>query len=63
MRTLLIRLRRALKTTQLARRLNRRLPSERRCKECFVPFIGVFSIPFRLMQIRPSRKNPHLCTL
>jgi hypothetical protein len=63
MRTLLIRLRRALKTTQLARRLYRRLPSERRCKECFVPFIGVFSIPFRLMQIRPSRKNPHLCTL
>jgi hypothetical protein len=63
MRALLIRLCRTLRATQLARRLYRRLPSGRRCKECYVPFIGLFSIPFRLVQIRPSRKNPHLCTL
>jgi hypothetical protein len=39
------------------------LPSTRRCKECLVPFLGLFSVPFRLVQIRPSRKNPNLCTL
>jgi hypothetical protein len=26
-------------------------------------FVGVFAVPFRLLQIRPSRKNPNLCTL
>jgi adenylate cyclase len=50
-------------TTKIARRLHRRLPSTKRCKECLVPFLGLFAVPFRLVQIRPSRKNPNLCTL
>jgi hypothetical protein len=62
-RNLLIRLRQILGATKIARRLYRRLPSARRCKECLVPFHGLFSIPFSLLHIRPSRKNPNLCTL
>ena len=45
------------------RRVNRRLPSNRRCKQCYLPFRGPFSVPFRLLQLRPSRKNPNLCTV
>jgi adenylate cyclase len=52
-----------LGATKITRRLYRRLPSTKRCKECLVPFLGLFSIPFSLVQIRPSRKNPNLCTL
>jgi len=63
MRQILVRLRRAMGTTKIARRLHRRLPSTQRCKECLVPFLGPFAVPFRLVQIRPSRKNPNLCTL
>jgi adenylate cyclase len=63
MRKLLILIRKRLGTTQMARRLYRFLPSSKRCKECLVPFLGVWSLPFRLLQIRPSRKNPNLCTL
>jgi hypothetical protein len=48
---------------KVARRVYRRLPSRKRCKECLIPFLGMFSVPFRLVNIRPSRKNPHLCTL
>jgi hypothetical protein len=63
MRKFLIRARQSLGTTRMARRVYRRLPSASRCKECLVPFLGLFSLPFRLVQIRPSRKNPSLCTL
>jgi adenylate cyclase len=63
MKTILVTLRQRLGTTQLARLVYRHLPSERRCKECLVPFLGIFAVPFRLLQIRPSRKNPNLCTL
>jgi len=63
MRKILIWLRKTLGTTEKARRLYRFLPSGKRCKECLVPFLGVFALPFRLVQIRPSRKNPDLCTL
>jgi hypothetical protein len=52
-----------LGTAKIARMLYRRLPSARRCKECLVPFDGLFSVPFRLVHIRASRKNPNLCTL
>ena len=45
------------------RRIWRRIPSPRRCKQCYVPFVGPFCVPFHLMQIRPSRKNPNLCTV
>jgi adenylate cyclase len=62
-RKLLIYCRRKLGTPRIARQLYRRLPSERRCKECWVPFHGFFAIPFSILQIRPSRKNPNLCTL
>jgi hypothetical protein len=62
-RKLLIGLRQMLGTVKVARRLYRRLPSTKRCKECLVPFLGLFSIPFNLVHIRPSRKNPNLCTL
>ena len=44
------------------RRINRRLPSARRCKQCYAPFRGLFSVPYRLLLLRPSRKNPNLCT-
>jgi adenylate cyclase len=63
MRKLLVETRKRLGTTQMARRSYRFLPSSKRCKECLVPFLGVCSLPFRLLQIRPSRKNPNLCTL
>ena len=63
MRRLLMQLRRTMGTTKIGRRLYRRLPSTKRCKECLVPFVGLFAVPFRLVQIRPSRKNPNLCTL
>ena len=45
------------------RHFYRHLPSERRCKACLLPFHGIFSAPFRFVQLRPSRKNPNLCTL
>ncbi len=45
------------------RPIHRLLPSDDRCKACLAPFKGIFSIPFRIVQIRPSRKNPHLCTM
>ena len=45
------------------RRIWRHIPSGKRCKACFVPFQGVFSVPFLIMQIRASRKNPNLCTM
>lgn len=57
------RLRQLLGGAKIARTVYRRLPSTKRCKECLVPFLGLFSVPFRLVQIRPSRKNPNLCTL
>jgi adenylate cyclase len=63
MKELFIMLRQRLGTTRIARRLYRLLPSAKRCKECLVPFLGLCSLPFRLLQIRPSRKNPNLCTL
>jgi adenylate cyclase len=63
MKKFLVMIRQRLGTTQLARRLYRHLPSGKRCKECLVLFVGVFAVPFRLLQIRPSRKNPNLCTL
>lgn len=63
MRKLLIWLRRTIGTTKMARLLHRHLPSGKRCKECLVPFLGIFALPYQLLQIRASRKNPQLCTL
>jgi adenylate cyclase len=63
MRSFFVRLRRFLGGAKIARTIYRRLPSAKRCKECLVPFVGLFSVPFRFVQIRPSRKNPNLCTL
>ena len=63
MRKFFIRLRQLLGGAKIARTIYRRLPSTMRCKECLVPFLGLFALPFRLVQIRPSRKNPKLCTL
>ena len=63
MRKLLMRIRQSLGITKIARRLYRRLPATKRCKECLVLFLGLFSIPFSLVRIRPSRKNLNLCTL
>lgn len=45
------------------RRIWRRMPSGARCKQCYVPFMGPLCLPFRLIQLRPSRKNPNLCTV
>ena len=44
------------------RRIFRIFPSEKRCKVCYVPFQGPFSLPFWIIQIRPARKNPNMCT-
>lgn len=63
LKKLLIAIRQRLGLVRIARSVYRRLPSGKRCKECLVPFLGIFSIPFRFLQIRPSRKNPSLCTL
>lgn len=63
MRKALIWIRQFFGTTQMARKMYRKLPSAKRCKECMVPFLGLCSIPFHMVQIRPSRKNPNLCTL
>lgn len=63
MRTFFIAARQRLGGARVVRRAYRHLPSRQRCKECLVPFLGAFSVPFRLVNIRPSRKNPNLCTL
>lgn len=41
----------------------RRMPTSRRCKVCWVPLQGLFSVLFQAIRIRPSRKNPHMCTM
>ncbi len=56
-------IREAVGGTPAFRPVWRRLPSARRCKACLAPFNGGFALPFRAVGIRPSRKNPHLCTL
>ena len=63
MKQFLITMRQRLGTTRIARRFYRKLPSRKRCKECLIPFLGICAVPFKLLQIRPSRKNPNLCTL
>ena len=63
MKKLLIWIRRTVGTTKIARLVYRHLPSSKRCKECLVPFLGIFAVPYQMLQIRASRKNPHLCTL
>ena len=45
------------------RLLFRSLPSGRRCKVCWVPMQGLFSVPFQAIRIGPSRKNPSMCTM
>ena len=60
---LLGRIRQFLGGSKAMRPIYRHLPTKDRCKECLAPFQGLFSIPFRLVQIKPSRKNPHLCTM
>ena len=40
--------------------VRRVMPSSRRCKVCWVPSQGPFSVPFQIFQIRPSRKTPRL---
>ena len=55
-------IRKLLGDTPGMRRINRLMPSGRRCKVCLLPFLGPFSVPFRAFQLRPSRKNPNLCT-
>ena len=45
------------------RRIWRLIPTAGRCKQCFVPFRGPFSALLWLIQVRPSRKNPNLCTI
>ena len=44
------------------RSVYRHMPSAKRCKVCWIPFKGPFSMPFKIMQLRPSRKNPNMCT-
>jgi len=63
MKKLLVAIRQLVGGARIARFFYRSLPSAKRCKECMVPFLGIFFIPFRFLQIRPSRKNPNLCTL
>lgn len=60
---LLYPIRRVLGGSPGFRPIYRRLPTDHRCKECWAPFAGTFAIPFRLVQIVRSRKNPNLCTM
>lgn len=39
----------------------RRLPSELRCKNCYVPFSGISGGMLRFFGFGPSRKNPRMC--
>lgn len=39
----------------------RRIPSEARCKHCYVPFTGIVGGAVRLFGFAPSRKNPGMC--
>lgn len=48
---------------QATHRIFRYLPATRRCKTCSVPTQGPFSVPFQVIRIRPSRKNPNMCTM
>ena len=41
----------------------RMIPTKAGCKQCHSPFLGPWSLCFRLIQLRPSRKNPNLCTV
>ena len=41
----------------------RLLPAGRRCKVCWVPMQGPFSVFFQAIRIGPSRKNPSMCTM
>ena len=45
------------------RRVTRFVPARHSCKNCLLPFDGIFSLPLRILQIRASRKNPHLCNI
>ncbi len=56
-------IRRFLGEARGARPVYRLFPSKERCKECLAPFNGIFAIPFKILQIRRSRKNPYLCTM
>lgn len=47
----------------VTRLLFRHMHSSRRCKVCWVPLRGLLSAPFQIIRIRPSRKNPDLCTM
>jgi adenylate cyclase len=60
---LVVALRELLGGVPAFRPIYRRLPSRERCKVCLAPFQGLVSLPFRMVGIRPSRKNPHICTL
>ena len=55
--------RRLLGGAKRLRPIYRRMPSDRRCKQCLIPFHGLFSLKFRAIGIGPSRKNPNLCTM
>lgn len=57
------RVRQAVGGSSFTRPMARHLPASDRCKECAIPFTGPFSLPFQMVSIRRSRKNPHMCTL
>ncbi|MEK7215388.1 MAG: adenylate/guanylate cyclase domain-containing protein [Chloroflexota bacterium] len=57
------RIRQAVGGSSFTRPMVRHLPASDRCKECAIPFTGPFSLPFQMVAIRRSRKNPHMCTL
>ena len=45
------------------RKVTKLVPARHRCKNCLMPFSGLFSLPLRMVNFRASRKNPHLCTV
>jgi hypothetical protein len=48
----------ALRTS---RRIFRRIPAERRCKNCSAPFTGAGGVLMRLHGRRPYKRNPRFC--
>jgi adenylate cyclase len=50
-------------TNRAVHRLWKVLPADPRCQMCGAPFAGVGRLATRPMGFRPSRKNPHMCSM
>lgn len=56
-------LRKLMRNGSKMRLLMGRLSSGTCCKGYWTPFEGLFAVPFHLMKVRSSRKNPNMWTI